>query len=67
MGRIWGAMCVKNTYKCYTCTRPKLRFPTCPVFQNMTFTQTSYTYLTKDRATFHANIYKSDPDNQADS
>ena len=31
-------------------TRPKLRFPTCPVYQNMTFPHISYTYLTEDRA-----------------
>ena len=36
-------------------TRPKIKFPTCPVFQNMTFPHISYTYLAEDRATFHAN------------
>ena len=36
-------------------TRPKLRFPTCPAYQNMTFPHISYTYLTEDRAEFHAN------------
>ena len=33
-------------------TRPKLRFATCPVYQNMTFPHISYTYLAEDRAKF---------------
>ena len=33
----------------------KIKFPTCPVFQNMTFPHISYTYLAEDRATFRAN------------
>ena len=31
---------------------PKIRFPTCPVYQNMTFSHISYTYLAEDRAEF---------------
>ena len=38
-----------------TLVRPKLRFPTCPAYQNMTFSHISYTYLAEDRAEFHAN------------
>ena len=40
---------------CIMYTRPKLSFPTCPVFQNMTFPHISYTYLAEDRAKFYAN------------
>ena len=36
-------------------TRPKLKFPTCPVYQNMTFPHISYTYLAEDRAKFYEN------------
>ena len=35
-------------------TGPKLRFPTCPAYQNMTFPHISYTYLAEDRAEFYA-------------
>jgi hypothetical protein len=38
-----------------TGTRSKIKFPTCPVFQNMTFPHISYTYLAEDRAEFHVN------------
>ena len=31
-------------------TGPKLNFPTCPVYQNMTFPHISNTYLAEDRA-----------------
>ena len=34
---------------------PKLRFSTCPVYQNMTFLHISNTYLAEDRAEFYAN------------
>ena len=37
-------------------TNPKLRFPTCPAYQNMTFPHISYTYLAEDREGFYANI-----------
>ena len=40
---------------CVYSTRPKLRFTACPVYQNMTFPHTSYTYLAEDRAKFYAN------------
>ena len=36
-------------------TRPKTKFPTCPVYQNMQFPHISYTYLAEDRAEFHEN------------
>ena len=36
-------------------TGPKMRFPICFVFQNVTLSHISYTYLAEDRATFHAN------------
>ena len=42
-------------------TGPKLRFPTCPAYQNMTFPHISYTYLAEDRAGFYAMCRKSCP------
>ena len=35
-------------------TGPKLRFPTCPAYQNMTFPHITYTYLAEDRVGFYA-------------
>ena len=35
-------------------TGPKMRFPICFVFQNVTFPHISYVYLAEDRATFLA-------------
>ena len=40
---------------CICNTGPKLRFPTYPVYQNMTFPHISYTYLPEDRVEFYAN------------
>ena len=40
---------------CWCLTRPKTKFPTCPVYQNMKFPHISYTYLAEDRAEFHEN------------
>ena len=42
-------------YFSYSSIGPKLRFPTCPVYQNMTFPHISYTYLAEERAEFYAN------------
>ena len=36
-------------------TRPKTKYPTCPVYQNMKLVHISYTYLAEDRAEFHEN------------
>ena len=52
---------VMHCYSCSTYIGPRLRFPICFVFQNVTFPHISYTYLAEDRATFHANegkVYK---------
>ena len=37
------------------CIGPKLKFPTCPAYQNMMFPHISYTYLAEDRVEFYAN------------
>ena len=42
-------------YNCYVLpgpTGPELRFPACPAYQNMTFSDTSFTYQIEDRAEF---------------
>ena len=44
-----------ETMKTISNTRPKMKFPTCPVSQNVTFPHISYTcHLAEDRATFRA-------------
>ena len=36
-------------------TTPNVRFPTCPAYQNMSLSHTSYTHLAGDRAESYVN------------